>query len=102
MKIKFTIVGILIGIGLGYIYTLLNPNEVIKEVTEIKYRYVTNTVYLDTPPKIIGTVLPKDTMYIPADTVELIERYRKLWTSYYSRHFGLLCIKYTGNKKYYR
>ena len=83
---KNLVIGIVVGLIVGYIYTLLYPNTIIEEKVEIKYKYVDKTVYLDAP-KIRSFILPEDTLVIPADTAELIARYRQIWTSHNTRNF---------------
>ena len=86
-------IGIIIGIIIGSIYFLYNPKEIIKEKVEIKYKYATNTVYLDAP-KIKSFILPEDTLVIPADTVELIARYKLLWVNHNTRNFYQDTLKF--------
>ena len=88
MKLKLynLVIGIVVGLIVGYIYTLLYPNTIIEEKVEIKYKYVNKTVYIDAP-KIRSFMLPEDTLVIPADTAELIARYRQIWTSHNTRNF---------------
>jgi len=88
MKLRLSnlVIGIIIGLIGGYIYTLLYPNIVIEEKVEIEYKYATKTVYVDAP-KIRNFILPEDTLFIPADTAELIARYKAIWTSHNTRNF---------------
>ena len=83
--VKYILLGVILGILGGYLYTLLYPNIIIEEKVEIKYKYVEKTVYLDAP-KIRSFILPEDTLFIPADTAELIARYRNLWLSHNTRN----------------
>lgn len=83
--LKYILLGVILGILGGYLYTLLYPNIIIEEKVEIKYKYVEKTVYLDAP-KIRSFILPEDTLFIPADTAELIARYRNLWLSHNTRN----------------
>lgn len=83
--LKHILLGVILGILGGYLYTLLYPNIIIEEKVEIKYKYVEKTVYLDAP-KIRSFILPEDTLFIPADTAELIARYRNLWLSHNTRN----------------
>lgn len=82
------IILLVVGLIVGYSFTFIFPNEIIIENTKIEYknRYVEKKIYLDKPSKIRGVILPDDTITIPADTAELIERYKNLWYSYYSRN----------------
>ena len=86
MKIKYLIIGLILGLIGGYLYTYLYPNTIIEEKVEYRYKYATKTVYLD-KPKIRSFILPEDTLYIPADTAELIARYREIWTKHNTRNF---------------
>ena len=86
MRLKYLIIGLILGLIGGYLYTYLYPNTIIEEKVEYKYKYATKTVYLD-KPIIRNFILPEDTLYIPADTAELIARYRQIWTSHNTRNF---------------
>ena len=86
MRLKYLIIGLILGLIGGYLYTYLYPNTIIEEKVEYRYKYATKTVYLD-KPKIRNYILPEDTLYIPADTAELIVRYREIWLSYNTRNF---------------
>lgn len=88
MKLKLynLIIGLILGLIGGYSYTYLYPNTIIEERVEYRYKYATKTVYLD-KPKIRSFILPEDTLYIPADTAELIARYREIWTKHNTRNF---------------
>ena len=93
MKIKYLVIGLILGIIIGLTYNYLYPNVVIEEKVEYRYKYATKTVYIDAPT-IRSFVLPEDTIYIPADTAELIARYRKLWTSYNTRNYYQDTLKF--------
>lgn len=93
MKIKYIFIGLILGIIIGLTYSYLYPNVVIDEKVEYRYKYATKTVYIDAPT-IRSVVLPEDTIYIPADTAELIARYRKLWTSYNTRNYYQDTLKF--------
>ena len=93
MKIKYIFIGLILGLIGGYLYTYLYPNTIIEEKVEYRYKYATKTVYLD-KPKIRSFILPEDTLYIPADTAELIARYRKLWASYNTRNYYQDTLKF--------
>lgn len=93
MKIKYIFIGLILGIIIGLTYSYLYPNVVIDEKVEYRYKYATKTVYIDAPT-IRSFVLPEDTIYIPADTAELIARYRKLWTSYNTRNYYQDTLKF--------
>ena len=86
MKVKYLVIGLILGLIGGYLYTYLYPNTIIEEKVEYRYKYATKTVYLD-KPKIRSFILPEDTLYIPADTAELIARYREIWTKHNTRNF---------------
>ena len=86
MKVKYLIIGLILGLIGGYLYTYLYPNTIIEEKVEYRYKYATKTVYLD-KPKIRNFILPEDTLYIPADTSELIARYKEIWTKHNTRNF---------------
>lgn len=86
MKVKYLIIGLVLGLIGGYLYTYLYPNTVIEEKVEYRYKYATKTIYLD-KPKIRSFILPEDTLYIPADTAELIARYKEIWTKHNTRNF---------------
>ena len=86
MKIKYIFIGLILGIIIGLTYSYLYPNVVIDEKVEYRYKYATKTIYLD-KPKIRSFILPEDTLYIPADTAELIARYREIWTKHNIRNF---------------
>lgn len=86
MKIKYLVIGLILGLIGGYLYTYLYPNTIIEEKIEYRYKYATKTVYLDRP-KIRNYILPEDTLIIPADTAELIARYREIWLSHNTRNF---------------
>jgi hypothetical protein len=86
MKVKYLVIGLILGLIGGYLYTYLYPNTIIEEKVEIKYKYVEKTVYLD-KPIIRNFILPEDTLFIPADTAELIARYREIWLSHNTRNF---------------
>ena len=86
MKVKYLIIGLILGLIGGYLYIYLCPNTIIEENVEYKYKYATKTVYIDAPT-IRSFVLPEDTLYIPADTAELIARYREIWTKHNTRNF---------------
>ena len=86
MRLKYLIIGLILGLIGGYLYTYLYPNTIIEEKVEYRYKYATKTVYLD-KPKIRNFILPEDTLYIPADTAELIARYREIWTKHNTRNF---------------
>ena len=86
MKIKYIFIGLILGIIIGLTYSYLYPNVVIDEKVEYRYKYATKTVYID-KPKIKSFILPEDTLYIPADTAELIARYREIWTKHNTRNF---------------
>lgn len=86
MKIKYLVIGLILGLIGGYLYTYLYPNTIIEEKVEYRYKYATKTVYLD-KPKIRNFILPEDTLYIPADTAELIARYKEIWTKHNTRNF---------------
>ena len=85
LKLSSIVISIIIGFISGYSYHLIKSKEVISTKIAYKTRTVTITVYLD-KFKIIGTVLPEDTMYLPTDTAELIARYKKLWMNFYSKN----------------
>ena len=93
LRLSNLFIGIIIGIIIGSAYFLYNPQEVIKEKIEIKYKYATNTVYLDAP-KIRSFILPEDTLVIPADTAELIARYKSLWINHNTRNFYQDTLKF--------
>lgn len=86
MKIKYIFIGLILGIIIGLTYSYLYPNVVIDEKVEYRYKYATKTIYLD-KPKIRSFILPEDTLYIPADTAELIAKYREIWTKHNTRNF---------------
>ena len=86
MKIKYIFIGLILGIIIGLTYSYLYPNVIIDEKVEYRYKYATKTVYIDAPT-IRSFVLPKDTLYIPVDTAELIARYREIWTKHNTRNF---------------
>ena len=86
MKIKYVFIGLILGIIIGLTYSYLYPNIAIDEKVEYRYKYATKTVYIDAPT-IRSFVLPEDTLYIPADTAELIARYREIWTKHNTRNF---------------
>ena len=86
MKVKYLVIGLILGLIGGYLYTYLYPNTIIEEKVEYKYKYATKTVYIDAPT-IRSFILPEDTLYIPADTAELIARYREIWTKHNTRNF---------------
>lgn len=85
MKVKYLVIGLILGILGGYLYTLLYPNTIIEEKVEYRYKYATKIVYLD-KPIIRNFILPEDTLYIPTDTAELIARYREIWLSHNTRN----------------
>ena len=95
MKLKLynIFIGLILGLMGGYLYTYLYTNTIIEEKVEYKYKYATNTVYIDAPT-IRSFVLPEDTLYIPTDTAELIARYRKLWASYNTRNYYQDTLKF--------
>jgi hypothetical protein len=88
MKLKLynIFIGLILGLMGGYLYTYLYPNTIIEEKVEYRYKYAIKTVYLD-KPKIRSFILPEDTLYIPADTAELIARYKEIWTKHNTRNF---------------
>lgn len=86
MKVKYLVIGLILGLIGGYLYTYLYPNTIIEEKVEYRYKYATKTVYLD-KPIIRNFILPEDTLFIPADTAELIARYREIWTKHNTRNF---------------
>lgn len=86
MKVKYLVIGLILGLIGGYLYTYLYPNTIIEEKVEYRYKYAIKTVYLD-KPKIRSFILPEDTLYIPADTAELIARYREIWIKHNIRNF---------------
>jgi len=85
-NIVFLLLVILAAVIIGYLITYFFPQEVVTTTVEYRTRIITKNVYLDAIPTIKGVILPEDTIEIPADTAELIARYRKLWYSYYSRN----------------
>lgn len=85
MKVKYLVIGLILGLIGGYLYTYLYPNTIIEEKVEYRYKYAIKTVYLD-KPIIRNFILPEDTLFIPADTAELIARYKKLWLSHNTRN----------------
>ena len=62
MRIKYLIIGLILGLIGGCLYTYLYPNTIIEEKVEYRYKYATKTVYLD-KPKIRSFILPEDTLY---------------------------------------
>lgn len=86
MKVKYLVIGLILGLIGGYLYTYLYPNTIIEEKVEYRYKYAIKTVYLD-KPIIRNFILPEDTLFIPADTAELIARYREIWLSHNTRNF---------------
>lgn len=85
-RILFGIAIIVLALIVGYLVTYFFPTEVVNTKIEYRTRTITKNVYLDAIPIVRGVILPKDTITIPADTAELIARYKKLWYSYYTRN----------------
>lgn len=85
INIKSFILGLVLGIVGVWLYFQQYPNTetIVKEV--VKYKTVVDTKYVK-EPKIISVILPKDTFIIPADTAELIRRYKELSTNFYTRN----------------
>jgi len=85
-KFKSFIVGLFLGIVGMWIYDLLNPHTETITRTEIKYKTIKETKYIN-EPKLISVVLPEDTVVIPTDTSALISLYKELHKSYFTRKF---------------
>jgi len=83
-KVKYLILGIVIGLVTGVLYRQYSPKIIHETTTTTKYKVIKETKYLD-KPKIVSVVLPDDTVFIPADTAELIKKYKELHKSYYKR-----------------
>jgi len=85
-KIVFVLLVIIAAISIGFAVTYFFPKEIVTTKIEYKTRIITKKVYLDAIPTVRGVILPEDTITIPADTAELIARYKKLWYSYYTKN----------------
>lgn len=85
-NIIFGIMVLLGALTIGYLVTYFFPKEIVTTRIEYRTRVYTKTVYLNAIPTVRGVILPEDTITIPADTAELIARYKKLWYGYYTRN----------------
>jgi hypothetical protein len=103
MRLSSVIIGVFLGILLGYIYTVVFPKTITLVNDRVEYKY--DTVYIPKVHKEVVVQTTIDTFFLVdtllrIDTVKIIEKCKEVVTDYYTKREYLDTIMIPNGKIY--